>query len=156
ETTSAFAADVLRYLADEPVLACPPSTPYRLRKFARRNRAVLLTASVVVVAVSLTVGVSTVLIWRANQGLQLALERQRRDSHFHRIALAHRELSANNLSGALQLLDECPEDLRDWEWYYLQRLSRVDPVTLQGQGKGIGGLAFSPDGRRLAAANEDG
>src|SRR5204862_254306 len=45
ETASAFAADVHRYLADQPVLARPPSVPYRLRKFARRNRiAVLLTA----------------------------------------------------------------------------------------------------------------
>src|SRR5262249_49167833 len=36
ETASAFAADVQRYLADEPVLACPPSAGYRFRKFARR------------------------------------------------------------------------------------------------------------------------
>src|SRR5689334_2898316 len=38
ETASAFAADVRRYLVDEPVLACPPSAWYRLRKYARRNR----------------------------------------------------------------------------------------------------------------------
>src|SRR5262249_38346112 len=29
ETASAFAADIQRYLADEPVLACPPSAWYR-------------------------------------------------------------------------------------------------------------------------------
>src|SRR5213078_4298706 len=38
ETASAFAADVQRYLADEPVQACPPSAWYRFRKFARRNK----------------------------------------------------------------------------------------------------------------------
>src|SRR5258705_6738003 len=38
ETASAFAADVQRYLNDEPVLACPPSAWYRFRKLARRNR----------------------------------------------------------------------------------------------------------------------
>ena len=38
ETANGFAADVQRYLADEPVQACPPSAGYRLRKFARRNR----------------------------------------------------------------------------------------------------------------------
>src|SRR5262245_16465935 len=37
ETASGFALDVQRYLADEPVQACPPSAGYRLRKFARRN-----------------------------------------------------------------------------------------------------------------------
>jgi hypothetical protein len=41
ETASAFAADVQRYLNDEPVLACPPSAGYRFRKFARRNKAIL-------------------------------------------------------------------------------------------------------------------
>src|SRR5947208_832211 len=35
ETANGFAADVQRYLSDEPVEACPPSTGYRLRKFSR-------------------------------------------------------------------------------------------------------------------------
>src|SRR5262249_3500962 len=38
ETASAFAADVQRYLNDEPVQACSPSAWYRLRKFVRRHR----------------------------------------------------------------------------------------------------------------------
>ena len=47
ETANGFAMDVQRYLADEPVLACPPSAGYRLRKFARRNRAGLAVAGLV-------------------------------------------------------------------------------------------------------------
>src|SRR5262249_25663333 len=39
ETASALAADVQRYLHDEPVQACPPSAWYRFRKFVRRNKA---------------------------------------------------------------------------------------------------------------------
>jgi tetratricopeptide (TPR) repeat protein len=47
ETANAFAADVQHHLADEPVLACPPSVLYRFRKFVRRNRVqVALTAAV--------------------------------------------------------------------------------------------------------------
>jgi serine/threonine protein kinase len=38
ETANGLAADVQRYLADEPVLACPPSAGYRLHKFARRHK----------------------------------------------------------------------------------------------------------------------
>src|SRR5688500_5904678 len=49
ETASGFARDVERYLHDEAVQACPPSTVYRLRKFARRNRAALAAAAVMVV-----------------------------------------------------------------------------------------------------------
>src|SRR5207247_2445614 len=48
ETANGFAADVLRYLADEAVEACPPSAMYRFRKFARRNKAALVTAAAVV------------------------------------------------------------------------------------------------------------
>jgi WD40 repeat protein/serine/threonine protein kinase len=165
ETVSAFAADVLRYLNDEPVLACPPSAWYRFRKFARRNKAALATAAVVGLALFAAVAslaASTVMIARALQSetrardnLEETLERERVESYFHRIALAHSELSVHNLRRALELLDECPEYLREWEWYYLRRLCRVDPVTLQSRGK-IGGLAFSPDSQRLAAANADG
>jgi serine/threonine protein kinase/Tfp pilus assembly protein PilF len=47
ETANGFAMDVQRYLADEPVVAGPPSAAYRLRKFARRNRVQLLVAALV-------------------------------------------------------------------------------------------------------------
>ncbi|MEN8162951.1 MAG: tetratricopeptide repeat protein [Acidobacteriota bacterium] len=38
QSASEFAADVRRYLNDEPVLASAPGTAYRLRKFVRRHR----------------------------------------------------------------------------------------------------------------------
>jgi tetratricopeptide (TPR) repeat protein len=47
ETANGFAMDVQRYLADEPVQACPPSVAYRVRKFARRNRGPVLAALVI-------------------------------------------------------------------------------------------------------------
>src|SRR5213078_4409377 len=45
ETAKDFATDVQRYLNDEPVQACPPSAHYRLRKFARRNKAAIGVAA---------------------------------------------------------------------------------------------------------------
>jgi non-specific serine/threonine protein kinase/serine/threonine-protein kinase len=45
ETANSFAQDVQRYLADEPVLACPPSAGYRFRKFARRHRTAVWTTA---------------------------------------------------------------------------------------------------------------
>jgi serine/threonine protein kinase/tetratricopeptide (TPR) repeat protein len=56
ETVNGFAMDVQRYLADEPVLARPPSLVYRLRKFVRRNKGPVLTAGVVVLAALLAAG----------------------------------------------------------------------------------------------------
>jgi WD40 repeat protein/serine/threonine protein kinase len=45
ESASGLAADVQRYLHDEPVEASPPSAGYRLRKLARRHRAALVTSA---------------------------------------------------------------------------------------------------------------
>ena len=45
-----LAADLKRYLADEPVLARPPSTTYRLRKFVRRHRVGVAVGAAVFVA----------------------------------------------------------------------------------------------------------
>jgi WD40 repeat protein/serine/threonine protein kinase len=65
ETANGFAMDVQRYLADEPVLAGPPSAGYRLRKFVRRNKTALAATTVVVFGVLIAVAtlvVSTVAI----------------------------------------------------------------------------------------------
>jgi tetratricopeptide (TPR) repeat protein/serine/threonine protein kinase len=56
ETASALAADVGRYLHHEPVEAGPPSALYRLRKFARRNRAALAVAAGVLLLLTALVG----------------------------------------------------------------------------------------------------
>jgi WD40 repeat protein/serine/threonine protein kinase len=165
ETAKDFAADVRRYLNDEPVQACPPSARYRFRKLARRNRRALVTAAVFVVAALVGVGalaVSTVLVWKANKELKesvererLAAERERREAYFQRITVAHRELSIDNLAAALRALQECPEDLREWEWYYLMRLCRVEPLIIRDTTE-VSGVAFSPTGDRLASAGGDG
>jgi serine/threonine protein kinase/Flp pilus assembly protein TadD len=56
ESASAFAADVERYLNDEPVQACPPSAVYRLKKFARRHKAGLLAASALLALLGILTG----------------------------------------------------------------------------------------------------
>ena len=58
DTANGLARDIERYLAGEPVEAHPPSVGYRLRKFARRNRAALATAAAVAVALVAGAGVS--------------------------------------------------------------------------------------------------
>jgi serine/threonine protein kinase/tetratricopeptide (TPR) repeat protein len=53
ETANAFAADVQRYLDDEPVQACPPSAGYRIKKLVRRHKrkvAIGLAMTVLLVA----------------------------------------------------------------------------------------------------------
>src|SRR5262249_6754720 len=156
----------------EPVQACPPSAWYRFRKLARRNRRALATASVLGLAALVGVGalaVSTVLVWRAdqdvwkanqdvwraNQELKAAVDRERREAYFQRITGAYRELSTENPGGALKLLEGCPEDLREWEWHFLMRLCRVEPLIISDK-TDVNGVTFSPDGEQFASAGGDG
>lgn len=56
QSVAALAADLRRYLANEPVQAGPPSTLYRVRKFIRRRRG-LVAALLVIVLTVVTGGV---------------------------------------------------------------------------------------------------
>jgi eukaryotic-like serine/threonine-protein kinase len=67
ETANSLARDLQRYLADEPVEARPPTTWYRFRKLARRNKAALTTAALVGLALVVGTVVSTWLAVRARQ-----------------------------------------------------------------------------------------
>jgi serine/threonine protein kinase len=75
ESASALAADVQRYLSDEPVQACPPSNVYRLRKFAHKHQAALATVGAFAALVFVASVVSTVLMVRALSAERLAKER---------------------------------------------------------------------------------
>ncbi|HEV2949786.1 MAG TPA: tetratricopeptide repeat protein [Gemmataceae bacterium] len=74
ETANSLASDIQRYLHDEPVQACPPSRWYRWRKFARRYRAALATAAVVLLVMVAGVVSSTWQATRASQERAKALK----------------------------------------------------------------------------------
>ena len=92
ETANGFAADVQRYLDDEPVQACPPSAGYRLRKFARRNKRALAMVAVAAAAVLVA---ATSLGWSVR-------DRQARE---HEIALETARRLALTEQGIRQALD---------------------------------------------------
>jgi tetratricopeptide (TPR) repeat protein len=64
ESAAELAADIRRYLHDEPIVARPPSTTYQLQKFARRHKAVVSGIAAVFVVLALGVAAST---WEAVQ-----------------------------------------------------------------------------------------
>jgi serine/threonine protein kinase/Tfp pilus assembly protein PilF len=81
ETANGFALDIQRYLADEPVAACPPSAAYRFRKFARRNKAAFAigaTVAAALVVAIVTLVVSNVLVRSESHQKELALEEKDR------------------------------------------------------------------------------
>jgi WD40 repeat protein/serine/threonine protein kinase len=160
ETANGLAMDVQRYLADEPVQACPPSAWYRVRKFARRNKGPLLAVALVLLAlVGGIVGTSLGLVQaeRARQDETAARDKLQVNLYYQTMALAEREHSAGNIGRAEQLLDSdlCPPALRGWEWQYLKGLSRGNAPLFRGQSV-LFSLALAPDASRVAAGGSDG
>jgi serine/threonine protein kinase/tetratricopeptide (TPR) repeat protein len=81
ETANGLAADVQRYLNDEPVQACPPSVGYRFHKFARRNRRGLVAAAVMLIVLVLATVISiwqAVVATRANRSAIIAAAAEKR------------------------------------------------------------------------------
>jgi hypothetical protein len=76
ETASAFAMDVHRYLAGEPVLAAPASTMYRLRKFVRRHRGPVVAAGLVLLTLLGGIAGTTWGLVQAEQEQELAEQQQ--------------------------------------------------------------------------------
>jgi WD40 repeat protein/serine/threonine protein kinase len=158
DTANSFALDVQRYLADEPVLACPPSVGYRVQKFARRHHVSLLVASTMFVGLLTATAISTFSWLRTSTALAReasANERLETTVYFQTINLAEQARSAGQVHFAEQLLAECNPARRGWEWHYLHRLryGQFPPVTHSSH---LFCCAVSPDGQRLALGGSDG
>ncbi|HEV3301424.1 MAG TPA: protein kinase, partial [Planctomycetaceae bacterium] len=76
ETANGLAHDLERYLADEPVEACPPSSTYRLRKLAGKYKKALATAAAFVVLLVAGVVISTLLaVWATSAEREASRQR---------------------------------------------------------------------------------
>jgi WD40 repeat protein len=145
-------------LNDEAVLACPPSAGYRLRKFARRHKGALATAAVIALAVVLAVGSLAVSYLRIERSLQH--EKQAKDDliqtlYYQWVGSAAHERARNRHTHAEELLEQCPPDLRGWEWHYNKRLPFAGVLKLPHDDI-VNRVAWSPDGRKLASASLKG
>jgi eukaryotic-like serine/threonine-protein kinase len=186
ESVSAFAADIRRYLDDEPVHACPPSVGYRLGKFLRRKKGPVLAASLVLLALLAGLfGAAYGLLesWKQNEVTSLWQEAEaargraetaregeakaKREAEQARemlaaveygrtLQVAHQEWRENNVAAALALLDSTRADFRGWEWRYLHRLCHSDLITFQGHTDFVFSASFSPDQARVVTASKDG
>lgn len=92
ESAAEMAADIRRYLADQPIVARPPSAGYQLRKFAKRNKGL----------VSGIAGAFVVLIVASIVSTVLAIQATRARS----AEAAQRERAEQNLSAAIGAVDK--------------------------------------------------
>jgi WD40 repeat protein len=158
-TAQDLADDLRRFLEDRPIRARRPSLPLRVRKWARRHRPVVVAVLVMTaVAVAAAIGMLLLSLGKITAALaekSAALEREKETTYLQGIALAGRELAAGNVGRAEELLDDCPEHLRGWEWHFLKRQRYGNALPFQHPTT-ICHVAFSPDGRQLASISRDG
>jgi serine/threonine protein kinase/tetratricopeptide (TPR) repeat protein len=115
ETATGFAADIQRYLADEPVEACRPTAGYRLQKFIRRNRGPVLAVSLVILAlVTGIVGTAWEAV-RAEEGRQAEMER----AEGERLAKVDAEKAWEHEARARAAAEKAAQLARDAEADYL-------------------------------------
>ncbi len=167
ESASAFAADIKRYLDDEPVQACPPSTVYRLRKLTRRHKKVLGATALLVLLMVFGLVVSSKLAVRASNAEQAArkaqgeaevtAERMRQLLYASDVKLASQAWRDNDVQqGHARLARHIPEhgqrDLRGFEWHYLWKQQDVPGVEIANLGSAVYDIALAPDGELIAAA----
>ncbi len=177
DTAAGFAADLQRYLADEPVQAARPSAAYRLRKFARRNRATVAAAGIVALAAAAGVAGTA---WQAvratgeRDARQRALDDLGAEQRRTRAALDEARLQSAELAfDKGQLLGERGD--ADLALLWLTRSLRLAPpdaaefqaavraglgawrqqvnavrLALPHDG-GLYGVGFTPDGRLVTA-----
>src|SRR5216117_3359857 len=95
-----LAMDIQRYLADEPVLAGPPTATYRLKKFIGRNKGPVIAASVILLClVAGIIGTTAGLVWAVRE--RDAKEQARQDAVTNEAkarAAAEEERKANALA----------------------------------------------------------
>jgi eukaryotic-like serine/threonine-protein kinase len=157
ETANGLAMDIERHLNNEPVVARPPSTGYRLQKAFRRNKLVFAAAAAVMTVLAAGVLVSSLEAVRARRAELQA----RHTGYVADMDLGNRALDEGDLGTAQGLLRRYwpgphEADLRNWEWRYLANLSDGDPhFSLVGHSAWIRILRFLDDNTLLTAASAD-
>jgi len=156
-----LAEDLRRFRNGEPIHARPITRLERAVKWARRQPTLAaLLAGVVVMTVLSFAGITFSLrqAHRAQQNesvqrqvAERALERAERSVYLGDVAQARSQWLLNNVPAAATLLDRCPPQRRGWEWRLLNSFSHADLLTISDTGGPfVDGLAYSPNGRRLA------
>ncbi|MFO0807262.1 MAG: protein kinase [Gemmataceae bacterium] len=74
-TAGELAADLRRFLTDQPIRAKPPTVSQRAGKWARRHRAVVAAAAAFLVLLAAGSAVSTAFVWRKEADTRTALKR---------------------------------------------------------------------------------
>jgi WD40 repeat protein len=144
-----LASDLRAYLEGRVVRAHRTGALVELRKWTRRNKGAAAAIAAVILGLAATATVQALLkrdIRRAQIETAARAEALRRKNYFSNVALAEAARREGTSKRMRELLDACPDDLRGWEWRFLD--ARVDSSDLL--------IRVPPDRNRSAAFSPDG
>jgi WD40 repeat protein len=180
-----LADDLRRWRDGEPVSARPVGHLEHVWRWSHRNPVVAGLVGGIVLAVLTGTAVSIALLTRAyhksaeaevhalraareadranQEARRLKEEKALSDHRFYlaQMQLARRAWQDHRLDLVRQRLEAYepgrPDepDRRDFVWHYLRRQTQLDLRTLRGHEDHVRGVAFSPDGRRVASGSAD-
>jgi WD40 repeat protein/serine/threonine protein kinase/tetratricopeptide (TPR) repeat protein len=151
-SANGLAADIQRFLADEPVVAGPPSKIYRLRKFMRRHRRTVIAA--LLVSTTLIAGI-------IGTGLGLVRARSERDlaqRHLYESLIGQSRstlvarmngyrpqvLSLLGKANRLRPADKDPDEIRQLAIDSLGDFVGLPPVSIDALPGRVTAVAFHP------------
>ena len=122
QSAAALAADIRRFVAEEPIRARPPTTAYRVTKFVRRNR--LLVGGVLATVLALAIGLVGTAYYAVGEraARELAVEEKDRARRSEldavRGVLTGAQLLADRGESweAVRQMAAISPAARDWEW----------------------------------------
>ena len=161
-TPSELAADLRRYLNDEPVTARPASTLYQLRKFVRRHRVGAVVACMAAVLLMAVATAGLIAIRQKHEAEFQATQALQAQSRLLTQAAAQR-LKDSDVEGAQGIILEVltnPEFAQAPTPAAISvfqdiRAADAQLAVLSGHGDAVYSAAYSPDGSRIVTASID-
>ena len=163
-SAAALAADLRRYMRDQPIAARAPSALDWMWKFCRRNR--VLVGGVLATVFALVLGVILTSQQAGRAQRQSVLYRDARDGAQRELYYSEMQLASAaamtrlGFGRARQLAGRWDPGgngagLCGWEWEYFDSLNKGAPLALAA-GKLPMGADWHPDGKRVAVVHEEG
>jgi serine/threonine protein kinase len=166
QTAGELAADLERFLRDEPIQARRISLVESLARWARHHKGVAAALAVIallLVAVTLGSILAAVSFRRlateadtARTKAEQATEAERWEHYRSDIAGAASALQLQNVGAARLALEEAPEKFRNWEWQHFHNQLDGAQAVLRGHQQGVRSSFFNSDGQRVISTSADG
>ncbi|MFG0331265.1 MAG: protein kinase [Phycisphaerales bacterium] len=172
-SAASLSEDLRRHLNNEPVAAGPPTAIYRMRKFVRRHRALVVSAIIVSSALLVTSIVSSAAAVTAARAelrarnsesaerearfqAEAIADEAMRSAYLGRLAAASAALQAGDLAGARRHLLKAPTTLRNWEWHYLWGLLDDSLAVNESAEAAVNSVAITTDYSLMATGDSTG